>query len=210
MIGGNLMKRTISFIGAGIIMAIALFAAPTDKIAIDFILNLIKTASSGEQGYLNALRYYQYSATTLKNNPSSFILSSYGKTALKESGINASDKGKMIPVLKDRSGKRVKNLWNENKVELLKIFPAEKYNAFLKSDVDSYIEFHDSSEYKDMMTKLKKKNPRPDTTTIRKAGDISGWSRYKEMAFWHRRIYEKNDEAVYSILKELKEHYSRQ
>jgi len=203
------MIRNISVIISGIIMSAALLAVPNDKAAVDFIKTLLKTASSGEQGYLNALRYFQYTSTTLKNNPSSFILSSYGKTALKESGINASDKGKMIPVLKDRSGKRVKTLWNENKVEFLKMFSAEKYNAFLKSDVDSYIEFHDSSEYKDLMSKLKKKNPRPDTITIGKAGDISGWSHYKEMAFWYRRIYEKNDERVYSILKELKEHYSR-
>ena len=32
---------------------------------------------------------------------------------------------------------------------------AEKYNTFLKSDVDSFIEFHDSPEYKKFMKRLK-------------------------------------------------------
>jgi len=191
------------------ILSAAILAVPNDKSAVDFVKKIINLAVNGEQGYLNALRYFQYTATTAKNNPSSYILSPYGKSALAESGISVSDKGKMIPVLKNRSGKRITALWNENKNELLSMFTVEQYNAFLKSDVDSFIEFHDSHDYKKLMQKLKKKNPRPDTNTINRAGDISGWSKYKEMAFWHRRIYEKNDDAVYSILKELKTHYSR-
>jgi hypothetical protein len=191
------------------ILSAAILAVPNDKSAVDFVKKIINLAVNGEQGYLNALRYFQYTATTAKNNPSSYILSPYGKSALAESGISVSDKGKMIPVLKNRSGKRITALWNENKNELLSMFTVEQYNAFLKSDVDSIIEFHDSHDYKKLKQKLKKKNPRPDTNTINRAGDISGWSKYKEMAFWHRRIYEKNDDAVYSILKELKTHYSR-
>jgi len=202
------MKRPLFFI-AVIIITTSLLAAPKDKNAIDFIKDLIKISLNGDQGYLNGLRYFQYTATTAKNNPSSFILSPYGRTSLNESGIDVSDKGKMIPVLKDRSGKRIKKLWSENKDELLNMFPVEKYNTFLKSDVDSFIKFHDSPDYKKLMSRLKKKNPRPDTTTIEKSGNISGWSNYKEMSFWHRRIHEKNDEVVYSILKELKEHYNR-
>ena len=190
-----------------IITTSLLLAGSKDKNAVDFIKKLIQISEAGDMGYLNALRYFQYTATTAKNNPSSFILSSYGKNSLKESGIKVSEKGIMIPVLKDRSGIRIKALWDTNKNELLKMFTAERYNAILKNDVDSYIEFHDSPEYKELMAKLKKKNPIPDTFTIEKAGDISGWSRYKEMAFWHRRKHEKNDETVYLILKELKEYY---
>mgnify|MGYP001769586630 CR=1 FL=1 len=203
------MKRVMSIIITFFILSAAILAVPNDKSAVDFVKKIINLAVNGEQGYLNALRYFQYTATTAKNNPSSYILSPYGKSALAESGISVSDKGKMIPVLKNRSGKRITALWNENKNELLSMFTVEQYNAFLKSDVDSFIEFHDSHDYKKLMQKLKKKNPRPDTNTINRAGDISGWSKYKEMAFWHRRIYEKNDDAVYSILKELKTHYSR-
>jgi len=202
------MRRTL-FIITVFIFSAALLAAPQDKKAVDFIKDLIKRSSNGEQGYLNALRYFQYTTTTAKNNPSSFILSTYGKTSLNESGIDVSDKGKMIPVLKDRTGKRIQKLWSENKEEILNMFSIEKYNAFLKSDIDSYIEFHDSPEYTKLMKKFRIKNPVPDKTSVEKAGALSGWSHYKEMAFWHRRIYEKNDKVVYSILKELKDHYGR-
>jgi hypothetical protein len=203
------MKYIIGIIFFSLIMSTALLSVPKDKNAVDFVKKLISIASEGEMGYLNALRYFQYTSTSAKNNPSSYILSSYGKDSLKESGIKASEKGKMIPVLKDRSGKRIKLLWEANKNELLKLLPVERYNSMLKNDIDSFIAFHDSPEYKELMAKLKKKNPRPDINTIGKAGDLSGWSRYKEMAFWHRRVYEKNDEVVYIILKEIKEYYSR-
>ena len=102
------MRRTL-FIITVIIFSAALLAAPKDKEAVDFIKDLIKKSSNGEQGYLNSLRYFQYTATTAKNNPSSYVLSPYGKTSLNESGIDISDNGKMIQVLKDRKGKRIQN-----------------------------------------------------------------------------------------------------
>jgi len=204
------MKQSIIFICFTLIISGSLFSAPKDKNAVDFVKELIQKINTGDNGYLNALRYFQYTSTTLKNNPSSYILSSYGKNALKESGIRPSDKGKMISILRDRSGKRIKTLWAANRSELLKMLPVEKYNSIFKNDVELYIEFHESPEYKDFMQKLQKQNPNPDTATLNTAGEISGWTRYREMAFWHRRIFEKNDEAVFSILKELKEHYSRQ
>ena len=203
------MKKIFLITGIALVISIALSADSNDKAAVDFVKNLAKIAADNDNGYLNALRYFQYTATTAKNNPSSFILSTYGSSALKESGINASNKGKMIPLLKDRSGKRIKSLWDSNKNELLQIFPAESYNAILKNDVDSYIQFHDSPQFDKLMSKLKARNPVPDKSTIEKAGTISEWSNYREMAFWHRRIYEKNDVIVYSILKELKENYCR-
>jgi hypothetical protein len=47
----------------------------------------------------------------------------------------------------------------------------EQYNAFLKSDVDSFIEFHDSHDYKKLMQKLKKRIP--DLIQIRLTGLVT-------------------------------------
>jgi hypothetical protein len=82
------MKRVMSIIITFFILYAAILAVPNDKSAVDFVKKIINLAVNGEQGYLNALRYFQYTATTAKNNPSSYILSPNGKSALAESGIS--------------------------------------------------------------------------------------------------------------------------
>ena len=54
---------------------------------------------------------------------------------------------------------------------------------------------------------MKKKSPKLNTKTIERAGELTQWENYKELAFWYRRTVEKNDNAVYTILKELKANY---
>ena len=189
------------------ILTVALFASSKDDSAVAFVKTLIQKSLNGESGYLDALRYFQYTSTTLKNNPYSYVLSPYGKSALKESGIQTSDKGIMLSALKDRSGKRIRALWEANKAELLKMFPAPGYNKILKSEVDSLVTFHDSPDYNKLMSRLKSVNPKPGVNTIEKAGAVTEWNMYRELSFWHRRAFEKNDAAVYAILKELQDYY---
>jgi len=153
------------------------------------------------------LRFFQYTATTEKNNSYSYVLSKWGKDALKESGLNVSDKGKYIPVLSNRSGARIEKLWKANKEELFKLFPAAAYEDILKSEVNSLIEFRGNPEYGSMMKKMKVKSKKPGPKTLEIAGGITGWSGYKQLSFWYRRDFEKNDKVVFEILKELKAHY---
>ncbi|HOP62608.1 MAG TPA: hypothetical protein PK358_05050 [Spirochaetota bacterium] len=201
------MKRPAFFIAVILFLCVTLLAVSVDEMAVDFVKTLIKKSLKGDNGSLDALRYFQYTATTAEKNPSSFVLSVYGRMALNESGIKESDKEKMISVLEDRSSERIKKLWDRNKNELLKMFPVEKYNQILKHQIDSLIKCHESSEYTELIKKIKVQNPVPDITTVEKAGMISNWSWYRELSFWHRRVYEKNDDVVYLILKELQNHY---
>ena len=201
------MKRSLIILMSFIIM-ISAFAADKDTAAVVFVKTLINKANT-ENGYTDALRYFQYSATTEKNNPSSYILSKWGNGALKESGLKISDKGKFIPILSVRSGTRIEKLWKANKDVLFALLKKESYEGILKYEVDGLIEFRNNPEYNSMMKKMKAKSKTPGVKTMEFAGAITQWSGYKQLAFWYRRDFEKNDKVVFEILKELKAHYEQ-
>ncbi len=187
-------------------MSAVLYSANKDKIAIELVENLIGKSKT-DNGYLNMIRYFQYTSTTAKNNPYSYVLSSNGANALTKSGIKNSDKGKFIDAVKNRSGARLLQLWKENKKEIFNAFSKENYDATISSYVDSLIEFHDSADYAKKIKALKKASPKADAGTLGKAGKVAEWKSYKELAFWFRRTMEKNDTAVYQMLKEIQSNY---
>ncbi|HNX23778.1 MAG TPA: hypothetical protein PKG60_06990 [Spirochaetota bacterium] len=202
------MKKTLVLITGFLIIISAALAADKDTSAVDFVKTLINKAAA-ENGYTNALRFFQYTATTEKNNPYSYVLSKWGKDALNESGLQISDKGKYIPVLSNRSGTRIGKLWNENKEELFKLLSAQTYDNLLKSEVDSLIAFRSSPDYNSLMKKMKTRSKKPGVKTLDIAGAVTVWDGYKQLSFWYRRDFEKNDKVVFEILKELKTHYEK-
>ncbi len=202
------MKKSLFLMFSVVIIISAASAVDKNDSALQFVKTLIEKVQT-EDGYTNALRYFQYTATTAKNNPSSYVLSKWGREAVLQSGLSETDKGKFIPALSNRSSARIEKLWNENKEELYKLFPASAYNDILKDEVDSLIEFRSSADYAVMMKKMKAKSKKPGVKTIDFAGAVTGWSGYKQLSFWFRRDYEKNDKVVFEILKELKSHYSQ-
>jgi len=202
------MKKVLIVIPIFLLTISAAITVDKDAAAVDFVKTLI-TKANGENGYTNALRFFQYTATTEKNNPYSYILSKWGKEALDESGLQTSDKGKNIPVLSNRSAVRIDKLWKENKEELFKLLSAEAYENILKSEVDSLINFRGSPDYSAMMKKMKAKSKTPGIKTLDHAGAVTQWDSYKQLSFWFRRDYEKNDKVVFEILNELKAHYTK-
>lgn len=202
------MKKTLVLITGFLIIISAALAADKDTSAVDFVKTLINKAAA-ENGYTNALRFFQYTATTEKNNPYSYVLSKWGKDALNESGLQISDKGKYIPVLSNRSGTRIGKLWNENKEELFKLLSAQTYDNLLKSEVDSLIAFRSRPDYNSLMKKMKTRSKKPGVKTLDIAGAVTVWDGYKQLSFWYRRDFEKNDKVVFEILKELKTHYEQ-
>jgi len=202
------MKRNLFLMISLLMLISAAAAVDKDTVALDFVKALVSKASA-ENGYINALRFFQYTSTAEKNNPYSYVLSKYGKDAVGESGLTPADKGKFIPALSNRSGKRIDKLWKENSEELFKLFSLEAYNGLLKSEVDSLIEFHNAPDYEKMIKKMKAKSGKPGVKTLDTAGKISQWSGYRQLAFWYRRSFEKNDKVVFEILKELKAHYEQ-
>lgn len=202
------MKKILIIITCFLSVIPAVTAADKNAAAIEFIKTLIGKANA-ENGYVQALRYFQFTATAAKSNPSSYVLSKWGKEVFGESGLKEEDRGRFMPVLSDRSGARIEKLWKENKEDLYALFPAASYDAVLKDEVNSLIEFRSAPEFDGMMKKMKAKLKKPGVKTMDVAGAVTGWSGYKQLAFWYRRNYEKNDKAVFEILKELKVHYAQ-
>jgi len=201
-------RKKLLITGLLILISAVIYSADRDQLAMEFIKNCIEKAKL-EYGYTHALRYFQYTATTEKNNPWSYVLSSYGEDALADSKIEKAEKGKYISVLKDRSAKRIKKIWQANKEDIFNAVPADIYNNTIGFQIGSYIEFYESGSYKRKIKAMMKKSPRLDNKTIDKAGEITQWENYKELAFWYRRTKEKNDRVVYEIMKELREHYKQ-
>lgn len=202
------MKKIPVLISGFLIMILSATAADTDKDAAGFVKTLAGKAAA-ESGYLMSLRFFQYTATTEKNNPSSYILSKWGSDALAGSGLTISDKGKFIPVLSNRSGARIDKLWKENKEELFKLFPASAYDAVLKDEVNSLVEYRSAPEFNGLMKKMKARLKKPGVKTLDVAGAVTGWSGFRQLSFWYRRDFEKNDKVVFEILQELKTHYGQ-
>lgn len=201
------MKKKLTVFSFSIILITAvLYSADKDQQVMEFAKNIIAKAKL-EYGYTAVLRYYQYTATTAKDNPYSHVLQSDREDVLGEAQMTKADKGKYLAILKDRSGKRITKLWKANKKEIFSLLAKKQYDDTVGDYVSSLIAFHDSKGYKTKIAALKKKSPKLTTKTIGKAGEVAQWDNYKELAFWYRRTVEKNDKAVYDILKEIQANY---
>lgn len=201
------MKKKISLItGLFIIMSAVLYSADKNQDAVQFVKNCLERLKM-QYGYTAALRYFQYTATTSKDNPYSYVLEANDDSVLAEANLTKADKGKYLAVLKDRSGVRIAKLWKENKKELLAMVSKEFYDSNFAGEVNNLIAFRESKGYKTKINALKKKSPKLNTSTIEKAGAVTSWNGYKDLAFWYRRTVEKNDKVVYDILKEIRANY---
>ncbi len=187
-------------------MSAVLYSADKNQEAVEFIKNCLER-SKMEYGYTAALRYFQYTATTSKNNPYSYVLESNDDNVLAEANLTKADRGRYLAVLRDRSGPRIAKLWKENKQELLAMISKETYNGHYASKVNSLIAYRESKGYRAKINALKKKSPRLSTKTIEQAGAVTNWDGYKDLAFWYRRTVEKNDKVVFGILKEVQANY---
>ena len=201
------MKKKISLItGLIIIMSAVLYSADKNQQAVEFVKNCLERLKL-QYGYTAALRYFQYTATNSKNNPYSYVLESDSDDVLAEANLTKADKGKYLAVLKDRSAKRITKLWKENRQDIFTMVSKEVYDSSFAGEVNRLIAYRESKVYRTKINALKKKSPRLDPSTIEKAGSLTEWDGYKELAFWYRRTVEKNDRAVYDILKEIQANY---
>ena len=202
------MCKKVFIILSCVIVASVLVAATNDQLAVEGVKLFISKAQ-GESAYIDALRWYQYTGTTIEKNPGSYVLSEYGKEGLTESKIPENAKGKYLQAFGDRSGDRIKNLWNANKNDLLKLMPKGVYDNNFKEEVNNTISLREKPEYNNYMKTLKEKSPNLDENTLYTAADIVQWENYKALAFWYRRTVEKNDAAVLQILKDIKANYEK-
>ena len=201
------MKKTTGIItGVVILLSAVLYSADNNQQAVEFVKNCLERFKL-QYGYTAAIRYFQYTSTTAKDNPYSYVLGSESDEVLAEADLTKADKGKYIAVLKDRSGVRITRLWKENKNDLYAMVSKEAYDSNFAYQVNSLVAFRESKGYKTRINALKKKSPKLNVSTIDKAGALTSWDGYKDLAFWYRRTVEKNDKAVYDILKEIQANY---
>ncbi|HPS58544.1 MAG TPA: hypothetical protein PK514_10610 [Spirochaetota bacterium] len=201
------MKKITGIItGIVILLSAVLYSADKNQQAVEFVKNCLERFKL-QYGYTAAIRYFQYTSTTAKDNPYSYVLESESDEVLAEANLTNADKGKYIDVLKDRSGVRISRLWKENKNDLFTMVSKESYDNNFAYQVNSLIAFRESKGYNTRLNALRKKSPKLNTSTIEKAGAVTNWDGYKDLAFWYRRTVEKNDKAVYDILKEVQANY---
>ena len=97
-----------------ILISAVLFSADKDQQVMEFVKNIIAKTNL-EYGATAALRYYQYTATTAKDNPYSYVLQADNDGVLGEAQMTKADKGRYLAVLKDRSGARITRFWTANR-----------------------------------------------------------------------------------------------
>ena len=97
---------------------------------------------------------------------------------------------------------KLKQIYTDNKEYFYNYITKQVYRRVLKKSINSFISSHEEihnkadkeSFYKDIYFKADKQN---------KHGEL--W----KYTFWKRRELEKNDQVIYSILKEVTENYSK-
>lgn len=201
------MKKAAFFLLATLAGATVLFAATPDKEAVNFAMQLAASSTHAEYGERNALRFFQYTTTTLKDNEGSHVLND--EKAAREAKLTPKDKGRYIAALRDRSGPRVARLWNQNKGTLLVLVPKARYKELAADRVNELLSFRTKPEYPRLLAAMKKKDQKPSEKTVSNAGEVTEWRGYSELAFWYRRSAEGNEAQVFAILKEIQAHYAK-
>ena len=200
------MRKSLFITIIGFAVGASLWAASPDDMAVAFAKKLIEKGAHPESGSLYALRFFQFTATTMENNPDSFVLSD--KDAVKEAGLTESDRSGYVAALSDRSGARVKRLWTANRAMLYKLLSKERYKELGAEQVSALLEYRAGKKYAGQLAALKQKSPKPTPKTAAAAGEITEWDNYKELSFWYRRTMEGNAEEVRRILVEIQAHYA--
>ncbi|MDH5655988.1 MAG: hypothetical protein OEZ34_08780 [Spirochaetia bacterium] len=174
------------------------------------LFQLLKNIFEQKHRYAYALRVYQYTATTLADNPYSYVLSSADSEKLAgEASLTLKDKGKYTAAIKNRNPARIKKLWIRHKKYIFQNFSNKDYdNLYLSYKVDGYLETKTSTEYSKKMAILNKECPKlPCPKLLSKAYSIG---HAPNLLFWFRREKEKNHDVVFEILKEIQAHYKNQ
>ena len=211
------MRITAIIISIIICSAIS-YAADYDKASLELIKKLFEQ-SSGEGGLIKAGRFFQFTATKEKDNFLAYFFNSENTgidEKLKELGLKKSDKGRYLPAIKDRSPARVMKLWKNNRVLIMSLIESSPLKKDIADRVSGLISFHDSYSYAAAIAKMKETSPQLDMNTLDAAeaatredyscfNSRSGYYSCSRdaLAFWYRRTVEKNDTAVYSILKDI-------
>ncbi|MBP7584395.1 MAG: ankyrin repeat domain-containing protein [Spirochaetes bacterium] len=117
-------------------------------------------------------------------------------------------------LFKDRSGKRLTEIWNACGKALLKLVSVNTYNEHA-AELENLVKFRGRKDYAEKIGMLRKLSPEPNDDTLLRAYSVMNIERHSSrddrspflLAFWYRRTIEKNATAVFSILKEMRRYY---
>jgi hypothetical protein len=145
------------------------------------------------------------------SNEDNYPNTDLGKTTdvalIKKTSINDYFKRKLQEI--NRDANHIKTYWRENKAFLFTFFSKSKYDDYCKTIVDDLIavkeRVNEQPNYKIFYERYNISDPEfldfPDKKFV-KSFKYS-WP----FSFWDRRYEENNDDIVFSILKEIQNHY---
>jgi len=109
----------------------------------------------------------------------------------------------------DRSSQNLEKKWLQNKPFFYTFMTKSKYDKLCKNVIDDLIDIHDSITKTPNHKEFYKTYNVQDSIfhTFPSAKFVSSYKYSWPFSFWDRRFSEKNDEIVYKIIKEVKNHY---
>lgn len=226
------MRKILMMMAACLIIMPVLGAntvSSEDKAVIALVTKLIKMSS--EKEIFDVVRYFQFTSTSEKNNNRYEIVfdedynNAGTEEVLNDMGLKNADRGKYLFSLKDRSSARLKRLWGKNHSMIIQLMKTLPNSSVILKYADWLVSFHDAESYASAIAKLKAKSPVLDESTSEIAEMIVYESDMRDLrsldcsgsycqsdvalAFWYRRIAEKNDAVVYMILKDVQSSLSQ-
>jgi len=206
-----------------------LYAADADYYAGELVKKIGENTNS-ENGFIKAIRYYQFTASKEKENFSAYLFNKENlgaADALKDLGLKGRDKGEFLFAVRDRSASRLIRLWKSNRSSIFKILNSTTSKDDITAAVVWLVAVHDSDCYTPAIDRMKILSPKLDASTLSIAESVANEKRIQNLplsylkydhysssrdalAFWYRRTAEKNDKEVYAILKEIQLEFAPQ
>ncbi|MGL4369421.1 MAG: hypothetical protein ACRCUT_07100 [Spirochaetota bacterium] len=216
--------------GAAVIMLPGIFPFSPIKTALAeekritmYFEKIVSLMNRNEDTY-SIMKLYQYIATDPKDNSISKAAS--GDYSFNVPGFSKEDYGALQRVMKARSAVKIKSEWESYKNKFFSIVSQKTYDNYFHEvdcwvsvlahtwyDIDVLISIKDQQNYNDLISAAVSKNMERPLTGMDYSVFFKGTSHSLDkgfaLSFWYRRSLEKNDDAVYAILKEIQKHYSR-
>lgn len=110
----------------------------------------------------------------------------------------------------DRSTENIETLWKHNKAFIYTFFSKNKYDKLCKQSVNDLITVYDTIVAKPQYTAFYAQYDVSDEEFLSfPSKEFTSKYEYSwPFSFWDRRFTESNSEQVYSILKEIQQHYN--
>lgn len=198
-------------------------AAAKEKSVTAYFEKIVYLMNQNEDTYY-IMHLYQFVVTDPKENTIS--TSAAGEFSFTIPGFSKADYGALRTIMKDRSAEKIKSEWEAYKNKFFHIVTQKTYDTYFHGvdcwvlvlahtwyDIDILISMKEQKNYNDLINIAISKNKESplngmDYSVFFKEASASIDKGFA-LSFWYRRHLEKNEDAVYAILKEIQTHYGK-